>query len=115
MKAERRHELATNELADWIVHFPQWFKENKTTIIVGAIIVAGLIAYTIFFYSRQGQAWEQKQALTTALLEQLPGKKRPCCKAKCRGWVFRIFFLIRQEVFKPLPQRPKIRFCLLLR
>ncbi len=31
MKAEHRHELKTNELADWIVHFPQWFKENQTT------------------------------------------------------------------------------------
>ena len=71
MKAERRHELATNELADWIMHFPQWFEENKTTIFVGAVIVAGLIAYTVFFYSRQGRVSEQKQEMTTTLLEQL--------------------------------------------
>ncbi len=75
MKPERRHELATNELADWIVHFPQWFKENQTTVIVAAIIVIGLVAYTIFFYSRQGDVEGQKQAISTALLEQLSWQK----------------------------------------
>ena len=82
MKSERRHELATNELADWIVHFPQWFEENRTTIIAGAIIVAGLIAYTIFFYSRQSQTEEQKQVQTTALLEQLQWQKQTVMRGK---------------------------------
>lgn len=85
MKAEHRHELKTNELADWIAHFPQWFKENQTTIIVGAIIVAGLIVYTIFFYSRQGQVVEQKNELTTALLEQLYWQKQTVLAGKVQG------------------------------
>jgi len=85
MKAERRHELTTNELADWIVHFPKWFEENRTTIIVGAIVVAGLIAYTIYFYSRQGQAWEQKQAQTTVLLEQLEWQKQTVLRGQVQG------------------------------
>jgi tetratricopeptide (TPR) repeat protein len=85
MKAERRHELVTNELADWIANFPQWFKENQTTIIVATVIVAGLIAYTIFFYSRQGSVWEQKQALTTALLDQLRWQKETVLEGKVQG------------------------------
>ena len=85
MKAERRHELATNELADWIMHFPEWFEENRTTVIVGAIVVAGLIAYTVFFYSRQGQAWDKKQAQTTALLEQLQWQKQTVLRGKIQG------------------------------
>ena len=47
MKSERRHELQTNELADWISNFPQWFQDNLATVIVGAVVVVGLIAYTI--------------------------------------------------------------------
>jgi tetratricopeptide (TPR) repeat protein len=85
MKSERRHELATNELADWIVHFPQWLKENRTTMIVAAVIAVGLIAYTVFFYSRQGRVWEQKQALTTALLEQLAWQKETVLQGKVQG------------------------------
>ncbi len=85
MKAEHRHELKTNELADWIVHFPQWFEENKTTVIVGAVIVAGLIVYTIFFYSRQGRVWEQKQVMTTALLEQLAWQKQTVLQGRVQG------------------------------
>jgi tetratricopeptide (TPR) repeat protein len=85
MKAEHRHELKTNELADWIVHFPQWFEENRTSVIVGAVIIAGLIAYTIFFYSRQGVVWEQKQAMTTSLLEQLTWQKETVLQGRVQG------------------------------
>ncbi|MGA2915740.1 MAG: hypothetical protein ABSE89_06910 [Sedimentisphaerales bacterium] len=85
MKTERRHELATNELADWIVHFPQWFKDNQTTIIVGAVVVAGLIAYTIFYYSRQSNIVEEKQAIATVLLEQLDYEKDTVIEGKAEG------------------------------
>ncbi|MBN2591556.1 MAG: hypothetical protein JXA96_16945 [Sedimentisphaerales bacterium] len=43
MKSEHRHELKSNELADWLTHLPQWTKENLGTIItvVAAIVVVG--------------------------------------------------------------------------
>ncbi len=85
MKTERRHELATNELADWIVHFPQWFKENQTTIIVGAVIVVCLIAYTIFYYSRQSGIANEKESAATALLEQLEWQKDTVIEGKSQG------------------------------
>lgn len=75
MKSERRHELATNELADWVVHFPQWFRENMTTIAVTAVVAVGLILYTIYFYSRQGIAVKQKESIATIMLEQLAWQK----------------------------------------
>ncbi len=85
MKSERRHELATNELADWVVHFPQWFKENLTTIIATVIIVAGLIVYTIFFYSRQSRVEEQKEAMAVAILDQLSWQKETVLQGKVQG------------------------------
>ena len=40
MKSEHRHELKTNELAEWLGNLPQWTKENLVTIIcVSALIV----------------------------------------------------------------------------
>ena len=85
MKSERRHELATNELADWIVHFPQWYKENQTTIIIGAIVAIGLVVYTIFFYSRENRIWDQKQAQTTAILGQIDQQKGAVLQGKQQG------------------------------
>ena len=85
MKSERRHELATNELADWIVNFPQWFKENQTTVIVAAVVAAGLIAYTIFYYSRESRVEDQKQAQITAMLDQLRWQKQTVVQGKQQG------------------------------
>jgi tetratricopeptide (TPR) repeat protein len=51
MKSEHRRQLKTNELADWIVNFPQWARENSTTIIyisVLTIVVAGVYFWKIY-------------------------------------------------------------------
>jgi tetratricopeptide (TPR) repeat protein len=45
MKPEERHELKTNELADWIADFPQWVKENVWTI-VGIVLIAAALLYS---------------------------------------------------------------------
>ncbi len=39
MKAEHRHELKTNELADWLGNLPQWSKDNIVSIIAVAIAI----------------------------------------------------------------------------
>jgi hypothetical protein len=49
MKSEHRHELKTNELAEWLANLPQWTKENLTTIIV---VLAVVIAAATFFVWR---------------------------------------------------------------
>ena len=85
MKSERRHELATNELADWIVNFPQWLKENMTTVIVVAIVVVGLIGYAIFFYNMQGKTGQQKNTQASALLEQISWQKNTVLQGKAEG------------------------------
>lgn len=85
MKSERRHELATNELADWIANFPQWLKENRTTVIVGVVVVVGLIAYTIFFYGMQGKAGQEKNTQAAAVLEQLNMQKMTVLQGKAEG------------------------------
>ncbi|MCD4830388.1 MAG: hypothetical protein K8R02_01110 [Anaerohalosphaeraceae bacterium] len=75
MKSERRHELATNELADWLVHFPQWLRQNRTTVTVGSIVTVALIAYTVFYYGFYDKKNQSAQPRITQLLEQVRHNK----------------------------------------
>lgn len=85
MKSERRHELATNELADWVVHFPEWFSQNLTTVIATAIIVVGLVVYTFFFYSRQDRAEKQRETKAVTVLDYLAWQKESVLRGEVRG------------------------------
>lgn len=74
MKSDHRHELKTNELADWIAHFPQWAKENRTTLIVaGAVLVVALGVYFWRFY-RNASPVTRQQVRLTGLVTELPAQ-----------------------------------------
>jgi hypothetical protein len=71
MRADHRHELKTNELADWLMHFPQWAQENRGTLIVaGVIVVLALGIYVARLY-RGGSAATRNQAQLTKLINDL--------------------------------------------
>ena len=61
MKSEERHELKTNELADWIANFPEWAKENSGTIAYAAIviIIVGVVAYLKWYRPTHAVSREQ--------------------------------------------------------
>jgi tetratricopeptide (TPR) repeat protein len=85
MKSEHRHELKTNELAEWIMNFPQWAKENRTTIIyVSALIVAVAAIYIWRGYSKNVVA-VQEQLEFTRLITQLPQSKMQILQAQGQG------------------------------
>ena len=48
MDAEHRHELKTNELADWLGHLPEFCKKNSNYIFGIAIICVALITAPMF-------------------------------------------------------------------
>jgi hypothetical protein len=84
MKSDHRHELKTNELADWMAHFPQWAQENRTTLIgAGIIIVLAIGVYFVRFY-RQGVDVRHHTRLTN-LVMQVPGQKRVIAQAASQG------------------------------
>ncbi len=84
MKADHRHELKTNELAEWLGNLPQWTKENLTMIIViSAVIVTAAIFYIHRGYSKRTVAAEQLEF--TNLLNQLSGSKRQILRAQALG------------------------------
>ncbi len=70
MDAEHRHELKTNELADWIGHFPDFCRKNAKTIIGVGLIIA---AVAVYFYSRgvRTKAQFEQEAQAVSLIERL--------------------------------------------
>jgi len=84
MKSEHRHELKTNELAEWLSNLPQWTKENLTTIIViSTVIVAAAAFYLWYRYSKSAVAEEQLEF--TNLLNQLSASKMQVLNAQAQG------------------------------
>ena len=84
MKADHRHELKTNELADWLAHFPQWAQENRTTLIgAGVVLLVVIGVYSMRFY-RKGVDVRQ-QAQLTNLVTQVSMQKRTIAQAAGQG------------------------------
>jgi tetratricopeptide (TPR) repeat protein len=75
MRADHRHELKTNELADWLMHFPQWLQENRASLVgTAAVVVAVVAVYFWIFYERNTTA-ARGQIRLTNLVTQLPRQK----------------------------------------
>ena len=68
MKTERRHELKTNELADWLGRNVQASQPYLRLIVGGALVVALLLVGGIYYVNnqaiRQGDAWQEFYAAT---------------------------------------------------
>jgi len=48
MKSEERHELKTNELAQWIADFPEWAKQNLKMITYVSIVLVLVIGSYVY-------------------------------------------------------------------
>jgi tetratricopeptide (TPR) repeat protein len=85
MKAAHRHELKTNELAEWIANLPQWAKENLRIIILVSV-VAVLAAVSYFYLRYQKKVVSvQEQVRLTEFIGQLAQSKRDILSARSRG------------------------------
>ena len=75
MKSEHRHELKTNELAEWLGNLPQWTKENLVTIIcVSAFIVVLAGVYLWRGYNKNVVQVRERNEFTR-LLNQVSAAK----------------------------------------
>ncbi|MFA5239861.1 MAG: hypothetical protein WC476_09180 [Phycisphaerae bacterium] len=85
MKSEHRHQLKTNELAEWIANFPQWTKENLRTIIyvsVLTIVVAGVYFWKV--YEKRIVSDRQQQEIT-GYLSQISQSKTQILQSQMQG------------------------------
>jgi len=74
MKAEHRHELKTNVLAEWLGNFPEWLKENLLSVI---IVIATIVAAGGFYFWRgyDRNARLQEQYRFTSFVNQISNLK----------------------------------------
>jgi hypothetical protein len=85
MKPEHRHELKTNELAEWLNNLPQWAHENLTTIIYVSVVACLVLAYSFWYYYKKNTAEANKQFEFTRLIRQLPYERRQILQAQSQG------------------------------
>jgi tetratricopeptide (TPR) repeat protein len=86
MKAEHRHELKTNELAEWIAHLPQWAKENvRIIIIVSAVVVLGAGSYFYYRYQKNVVSARRQLRLTELASQVSQGKRNILTTRATRG------------------------------
>ena len=82
MKSEHRHELKTNELAEWLANLPQWTKENLITIIsVSAVVVVVAGVYIWRGYNKNVLQVRERTELTN-LLNRVEGAKMQIVQAQ---------------------------------
>ncbi len=85
MKTEHRHELKTNDLAEWLANLPQWFRQNRNTIIYVAVVVVVVGGY-YFWYNYQKNVVEvRKKTYFTHVLTQLSERKARILYAYSQG------------------------------
>jgi tetratricopeptide (TPR) repeat protein len=85
MKSEHRHQLKTNELAEWMSNLPQWAKENASTIIyISVLVVVVAAVYFWKLYEKRVTSVREKLELTNSISQLSQGKAR-ILKAQAQG------------------------------
>ncbi len=85
MKAEHRHELKTNELADWLSNLPQWATENSKVIIGLSVLIIVLAGLYGWIYYNKNIVQVRRQQEYTALLTAVAEAKSRAVQAQSLG------------------------------
>ena len=85
MKSEHRHELKTNELAEWIAHLPQWTRENLRTIIYVSVVAVLVIGSSFWYWRKRNVETVQRHLEFTGLIDKLSQNKLQILMAQPRG------------------------------
>jgi tetratricopeptide (TPR) repeat protein len=107
MKPKHRHELKTNELAEWLMNFPQWAKQNLTTIIYISVLIAVVAGLYIWKVYSRNIASVQKQLRFTALLSRLSQNKMEILRAREQGVDFSYVLLRPADNLETFAQNTK--------
>jgi len=85
MKAQHRHELKTNILAQWITDFPQWGRKNLRMIIYISVLLVLVLGSYIYHSYQKNVVSKQRQYELTGLIAQMPQSKLQILDAQAKG------------------------------
>jgi tetratricopeptide (TPR) repeat protein len=85
MRAEHRHELKTNELAELIGEVPIWVKQHLRTIIYVSAVVVFVAGYYVYYRYQTTVVARREQANLTSFMAQLPMQKMQIARAQVEG------------------------------
>jgi tetratricopeptide (TPR) repeat protein len=108
MKSDHRHELKTNELADWLSQLPEWTKENLITIvIVAAGVVAAAAIYGWRLYSKNVLLAREQIEFTTLINQVSSGKMQILQGQQSQGRDWSFVLLQPANTLQNFAQRTK--------
>ena len=81
MKSQRRHDLSTNELADWMGNIPEWWEQNGRIVMYTASAVIVVVAVWYFTTARAASARSQEAQKLNEMLYTLETFKYRMAKA----------------------------------
>lgn len=84
MKSEHRHQLKTNELAEWLGNLPQWTKDNLLTVLAASAVIVAAATYYIWNSYNKGALIEEQNKFME-LLDQLRESKMRMLQAQSQG------------------------------
>jgi hypothetical protein len=85
MRAKHRHELKTNELAQWLANLPDWAKQNQKIIIYVSVFAVVLVVYSIYYNYQKNVVSASQQNELTRLIAQLPQSKAGILQKQAQG------------------------------
>jgi tetratricopeptide (TPR) repeat protein len=85
MRAEHRHELKTNELAQWLLNLPDWSQKNLRTIIYVTVVVVLVLGSFLYHRYQKTVVRNREQAAVTGLIAQIPVQQSQIAQAASQG------------------------------
>ena len=85
MKSDHRHELKTNELAEWLANLPDWTRANLSTIILVVVLFGAAAGVYFWRIHNRSSAQARQRVEFTALLNQVSGGKMQIAQAQTQG------------------------------
>ena len=85
MKSERRHDLETNELAEWIANLPKFLKDHSRLIIYLTIVVMAVAVSAYFSWYKKDAGTDKQKIKATMFVEQLFNSKNQIAQGRIQG------------------------------
>ena len=85
MKSEHRHELKTNELAEWLGNFPEWVRENSISIIAVIALIIVIGGFFFWWHHKKYVVQPQEEVELTNLLGEIPQIERQIVSKQTQG------------------------------